>query len=534
MNDSDDHPQSASRPSRIAGFRVRRASIVLSLLALGGVSLFLAAGWPHPEDRLTHKALWREVRRTDLSISVIERGNLESQENVEIYCEVEDVQRDGINGTPIVWIIPNGASVEKGELLCELETTPMREALDEQLLDTEEARTDQFQAEANYDNQITTNETTEAEAELDVELAKLNLQMFTDKETGTHRLAVEEIKRSIDDTNNEILASQASLELKDDDRRGLQSLFKLGYANRNELRRSELSYLQAEGEYAAKLNKLQTSMATLRKKQDYERRMQLMELEGQVKTAERALIQTKRNNEAQLARLKSLLRTRTEQLKKEEERLKRYETQLELCKIYAPQTGMVAYASDRNNEVREGVPVRYRQHLMSIPKLDAMQVRTAVHESVLDQISSGLAATITIDAFPDRRYEGEVQSVAVLPDQNGWRGSNTKVYETVVTIDAKVQGLKPGMTAVTEIHIDELKDVVAVPVQAVMQHSDDTWCVVKSRQGVQPVSVTVGRSNDAYVEIIDGLQAGDQVALNPTDLARDLFDDESDDQSDQG
>lgn len=531
MNDSDEHTTGAERPRRFAGFRIRRASIVLSLLALGGVSLFLAAGWPHPDDRLTHKALWREIRRTDLSISVIERGNLESQENIEIFCKVEDVQRDGINGTPIVWIIPNGASVEEGDLLCELETTPMQEALDEQLLETEEARTKQFQAEADYDNQITTNQTTEAEAELAVELAKLNLQMFTDKESGTYRLAVEEIKRSIDDTNNEILASQASLELKDDDRRGLQSLFKLGYANRNELRRSELSYLQAEGEYAAKLNKLQTSMATLRKKQDYEQRMQLMELEGEVQTAERALVQTKRSNEARLAQFKSLAKTRTEQLKKEEERLNRYQTQLELCKIYAPQAGMVAYASDRNNEVREGVPVRNRQHLMSIPRLDSMQVRTAVHESVLDQIDRGLDATVTIDAFPDRQYKGSVESVAVLPDQSGWRGSGTKVYETVVTIDTAVEGLKPGMTAVTEIHIDKLVDVIAVPVQAVMQHNDDTWCIVKNPEGIRPVPVTVGRSNDAYVEIIDGLQTGTQVALNPTDLAGDLFDDESDDEA---
>jgi len=419
MNDSGPQPKDAASSPRSGRHPFRRVSIILSLLAVVAVSCFLAAGWPVPEDQLLQKALWREVERSDLSISVIERGNLESQQNTEIFCKVEDVQRDGIHGTPIVWIISNGASVEEGDLLCELETTPMQEALDEQILETEEARTKQFQTEADYDNQITTNKTTEAEAELAVELAKLELEMFTDEESGTHRLAVEEIKRSIDDTNNEILAAQASLELKDDDRRGLESLFKMGYANRNELRRSELSYLQAEGEYAAKLNQLQTSMATLRKKQDYERRMQLMTLQGDVQTAERALEQTKRSNEARLSQLESLLRTRTEQLKKEEERLTRYQTQLELCKIHAPQTGMVAYASDRNDEVREGVPVRNRQHLMSIPRLDLMQVRTAVHESVLDQIDNGLEATVTVDAFPDRQYTGTVQSVAVLPDQNG-------------------------------------------------------------------------------------------------------------------
>jgi len=82
------------------------------------------------------------------------------------------------------------------------------------------------------------------------------------------------------------------------------------------------------------------------------------------------------------------------------------------------------------------------------------------------------------------------------------------------------------MTAVTEIHIDELNDVLAVPVQAVMQQNDQTWCIVKNAQGLQPVAVSLGRSNDAKVEVTAGLEAGDQVALNPTELAPAFFDEE--------
>lgn len=497
------------------------------IVILLAISSLLAANWPHKGNDLAARALWHEVDRTGLSISVIERGNLESQDNVTVYCEVEDVQRDGINGTPIVWIVENGSSVKKGDLLVELESTPMQEALDEQLLDTEEARTQQFQAEANYDNQMTQNSTAEAEAKLNVELARLNLQMYIDEDNGTHRLQIEEVKRAIDDINNEILAAQASMELKDEDRRGLQSLFKLGYANRNELRRSELSYLQAEGQYAAKLNQLKTKLASLGKMQDYERRMQIMTLEGKLNTAIRSQEQTVRNNEAVLAQRKSLLRTRTEQLKKEEERLLRYQTQLKLCKIYAPQDGMVAYASGRNIEIREGVPIRMRQHLLSIPLLSQMQVRTAVHESVLDQMEQGLTATITVDAFPDREYQGKVHSIAVLPDQNGLRGSGTKVYETVITIDTEVENLKPGMTAVAEIHIDEAPDVIAVPVQSILERDGETYCMKEGPEGVTPCRVNLGRSNDAYVEILDGIDASDRIALNPTDIADGLPEDQA-------
>jgi len=176
---------------------------------------------------------------------------------------------------------------------------------------------------------------------------------------------------------------------------------------------------------------------------------------------------------------------------------------------------MIAYATDRNDEIREGVPVRYRQHILSLPSLSKMQVRTSIHESVLDQIDTGLKASITVDAFPDRSYEGTVQSIAVLPDQNGWRGSDTKVYDTVVTIDTEVNQIKPGMTAVCEIQIDTLENVVLVPIQSIVQRDEQTMVI--TRQGDRAViqNVTLGRSNDTRVQILEGLEAGQQVALNP-------------------
>ncbi|MEL6896405.1 MAG: efflux RND transporter periplasmic adaptor subunit, partial [Planctomycetota bacterium] len=361
---------------------------------------------------------------------------------------------------------------------------------------------------------------------LKVKLSQLELDMFIDEENGSYRLEVEEIRRQIDDVNNEILSSQASMELKRDDAAGVQQLFKLGYAGKNELRRSELAYLQAEGQYAAKINKLETNLASLRKKENYERRMQMMKLEGALKTAERSAEQVKVNNQAKLAQMNAILRARTEQLKKEEERLTRYQTQLKACKVFAPQDGMVAYAVGRTGPIEEGIPVRFRQHMLSLPALNKMQVRTSVHESVLDQMQPGLVVSVGVDAFPDRRYTGLVQSVAVLPDQSGFLGRDTKVYETVITIDGEVESLKPGMTAVTEIHIDQIDNVVTVPVQAVIENEGKTFCVVKSGPQVRLAEVTLGKANDVAVSVVKGLMDGDTVALNPTELS-DILQDEA-------
>ena len=513
-------PLSADRPSW-------RRWLIAGMLATCTVSAgFAGFRWyrqktPAP----TQPLILHTVTPADLPITVTERGNLESQSNIEIICEVDAVEGRGTVGTQIVWIIPNGTSVKEGELLVEFDASGHQERLDRQVIDTESARATQIQAQAKYDNQFTQNETLLADALLDVELATLEQEMFVDQESGTYKLEVEAIKRQIEDTNNEILGARGALELKRNEKRGIEALFKLGYAGQHQLDQTRLDLLQSESQYVARINKLSTQLATLEKKQRYEREMEELKLKGKLETVVRRVEQVKRNNEALLAQAKAALDAANEHLKKAEERLERCQKQIELCTIYAPQEGMVAYApSDRyNEEVREGATIRPRQRILSLPNLSQMQVKTSVHESVLDQVKPGLTVGVRVDAFPDRLYPGTVKSVAVLPNQGGWFSSDTKVYETIVTIDVPVERLKPGMTAVADIHVDRLENVLAVPVQAVVQVGKETACYVEDRGVPQRRPIKLGRTNDKLVQILDGVSPGQRVVLNPMALAEEIL-----------
>lgn len=465
------------------------------------------------------------VTAGDLPITVTERGNLESQNNVEVMCEVDDIEGDGMVGTQILFIVPNGSSVKTGDLLVEFDSAGHRERLDRQIIDTESARAVQIQAQAKYENQISQNETLLADAKLDVALAELNQQMFVDQTSGTYKLEVETINRLIEDINNEILGAQGALELKRNEKRGIEALFKLGYAGQHQLDQTRLDLLQSESQYVAKINKLSTQLATLEKKQRYEKEMEELKLQGALETAVRKVKQVELNNGALLAQAKASLDAADQLLKKAEERLARYEKQIELCKILAPQDGMVAYAPvDRyTEEIREGAAIRPRQKILSLPSLSKMQVKTSVHESVLDQVKPGLTAGVRVDAFPDRLYPATVKSVAVLPDQGGWYGSDTKVYQTIVTIDVPVERLKPGMTAVAEIHVDRLQNVLTVPVQAVVQVGKDTACYIDEKGAPQRRTIKLGRTNDKLVQIVDGIAPGQRVVLNPMAIAEEAL-----------
>jgi len=448
------------------------------------------------------------VRRGDLEISVTERGNLEAQEQTSVMCEVEDIDGDGIRGVPIVWIIPNGSSVKEGDLLVELDSAGLQERLDQQVLDTEAARSLLIQAEVKHENQKTQNETRLAEAKLQVELSLLALQQFEDEDGGTFQIDLQDIELQIQEAQAGKLIEETNLE-------GVEQLYELGYRSSGELAQARLSALKAERQLA-------TAISRKKELVEYQYRKTKLELEGALASARRSLEQVQRDNDALLAQAKAALDAAKESFSKEDERLKRYRNQLAKCKVYAPREGMVAYATDsdywRRQEVREGAAMRFRQTILTIPNLRRMQVSTAVHESVLDQIRPGLPVSVRVDAFPGRTYAGSIRSVAVLPDEGSWSSADTKVYRTIVTIDEEVENLKPGMTAVVEIHVDRLRNVLSVPVQAIVQIGKETWCYAGDGGRPERRPIELGRTNLKLVEVRNGLEEGDRVVLNPDAL----------------
>lgn len=485
--------------------------VVIAVLFLGWRILF---GGPDSNDEY----VLYTVSKTNLPIVITERGNLESQTSTRIKCEVENVSssRNGQSGTQIIYIVENGSPVKEGDLLFELDSAPIRELLDEQAITFERAKADQIQRQAQYDNQISQNETMIANAELEIELAQLELDMFMDAENGTHRLNVDEIARTIDQTNSDVLEAQGRLKLSKNELDGVEALFKLGYKGKTEVDEKRLAYLQAEGNLAVALNRLETQQATMRKLNAYEKRMSELQLNGNLANAQRGRDQVAVDNVSELTQAQAALDAANRSLEKEEERLVKLETQVERCKVYAPHDGMVVFERDRDFTVEEGAFVRERQSILKLPDLSKMQVRTHVHESVLDQVQPGLPVTVRVDAFADRAYEAVVESVAVVPAYRGWSGGDVKMYETVIRVIDEVEQLKPGMTAVVEINVDRLEDVMAVPVQAIVQRKRQSRCFVYSGGGrLESRELELGQTNDKFVHVLSGLELGDRVVLNP-------------------
>src|SRR5262249_45085549 len=111
---------------------------------------------------------------------------------------------------------------------------------------------------------------------------------------------------------------------------------------------------------------------------------------------------------------------------------------------------------------------------------------------------------------------GLVSEVAVLPDPSAMASWAVKVYTTRIQIGRGPAGLQPGMTARAEIVVGEPRDVLGVPVGAIVRYDDKDRVVVKGPDGrVEWREVVLGGFGGSTIEVKEGLRSGELVILDP-------------------
>jgi HlyD family secretion protein len=153
--------------------------------------------------------------------------------------------------------------------------------------------------------------------------------------------------------------------------------------------------------------------------------------------------------------------------------------------------------------------------------LKKMEVDTNVSESDVGGMKDGDRASFTVDAYPERVFQGTVFQVRLSPQTV----QNVVTYDGVINVDNNDLALMPGMTASTQIVIDQRNDVLRVPDQALrympgglagvgagasVNGQTRVW-VLRNGQPVE-VPVVPGLDDGNFTEIVRGnIQSDDQV-----------------------
>jgi HlyD family secretion protein len=176
--------------------------------------------------------------------------------------------------------------------------------------------------------------------------------------------------------------------------------------------------------------------------------------------------------------------------------------------------------------------------IATVADLSSMIVKVGVNEVDIGKVRLGAPVTVTLDAFPKVRFSGKVARIAPaarLQDQ-------VKVFDVEVDLDSQGKELRTGMTANVTIKGDRADHVLAVPVEAVFRRDDGDVVYLKKSEaeklaaeakGNEPKAtpnpkdawkqffderpVVTGLASISNVQIVEGLVAGDEVALeDPT------------------
>jgi HlyD family secretion protein len=197
-------------------------------------------------------------------------------------------------------------------------------------------------------------------------------------------------------------------------------------------------------------------------------------------------------------------------MSKPERRIEEIMKVMNKFEITAPKRGMVIYAKERRGEKRKvGSTVSpWDPTVATLPDLSVMISRTYVSEIDINQVRLDQKVRLGVDAFPDRKYTGEVIRVSNVGEQI--QGSDTKVFEVVVRIDGTDPILRPYMSTSNSIIINKYKDVSFIPLEAV--HNEDSIPFVYKKNGIKQI-VLLGPMNDNEVIVQKGLNEKEEIYL---------------------
>jgi len=476
------------------------------------------------------------VERGDLIISVTESGDIKAVKSVDIKSKVE-----GRN--TIVNIAPEGTmitpeDVNDGKVLVELDSSKLKEQVAQKEIEFTTAEASFADANESYLIQVKQNESDVTAAELKVKFALMDFQKHLGG--GIAQEVIEKMEsnpnlnpdmtslindpnslggaasQQLDTLQDAILLARGNLEKASDVLEGTQKLYDANYASELELKGAMLDVARYSVQEKSALKELKLY-------QLYDFPKEAERYLSDYKEAERELVRTHARARSRMAQAQARLSNAEEDVAKSREDVQSKRKQVDACTIRAPAPGLVVYGTSgepwRERErgpVREGGKVYQRQTIISLPNTSEIIVEIRVHETSVDKVRPGQHATITVDAFPDKTFQGEVLKVAPLPDsQQGFLNPDVKVYTTKVSIEGSHDSVRPGMSAKVEILVDQLDDVLIVPVLAVAIREGKKLCYVMASDTPQPRAVSTGAFNDTFVEIISGLEEGEQVLLNP-------------------
>lgn len=249
----------------------------------------------------------------------------------------------------------------------------------------------------------------------------------------------------------------------------------------------------------------------------YESEIKKKEIQLNLEKADIALERAKEQIDNRLKVQQEEIKQKNLSIQQDQSQLREANETLEKLHVITPSPGIAIISRNwsTGNKYQIGDQCWSGTPLIQLPDLSSLKATVKIHEVDIAKISKGLKVEIKPDAFSDSIFTGAVNSIANLA-VNKDRNSKIKVFPVEILIDQTNENLLPGLTVSCRILIDQIEDVLYIPLDAVFMEGDKTYVYKKTRSGYDKTEVETGVNNSDYIIITKGLDEKDVIALiNP-------------------
>ena len=261
-------------------------------------------------------------------------------------------------------------------------------------------------------------------------------------------------------------------------------IVELPYAEGAQVKKGELLMRIKDDNYRYQVDQREADLAATRAA-EVQSRAQLLKSQSDFKRSEDLYRKTLISDADHIAAQTNLevaeanLESAKAQVRRAEGFLKQAQDQLSKTIIYAPMDGTISRLPVEVGERVTGTGQFNAAEVMRVADLANMEVVVRVNENDVVNVAVGNVARIDVDAFPHRKFEGEVTEIASTAITTGANSqSEVTNFEVKIRVDTDGEAIRPGMSALTDIETATVTGVVAVPIQSV---------TVRSREGDKTV-----------------------------------------------